>query len=251
MTETKISADFNIGIAGLPVRIRCRHESNHLFFKDYLSDEKSLFTIEPGPEDLNQIQELLNRMDEENGIPEHDRNPVFLENLAIESLLAEKLVEYNILLMHGSALCMDGEAYIFTAPSGTGKSTHARLWREMFGVRVWMINDDKPFLKVSDSEVTVYGSPWAGKHDLHRNAHAPLKAVVKLERDESNHIAPLSMADAFPVLLKQCYRSGDPSLMTRILELDKKLLNRVNFYLLGCNMKPEAAATAWNGMNGR
>ena len=113
----------------------------------------------------------------------------------LHALLAEKLVAYGALLMHGSALCMDGNAYIFTAKSGTGKSTHARLWREAFGDRVWMINDDKPMIRVD--EMRVYGTPWDGKHHLSRNASAPLKAIVKLERAEENRVAPLAKADAF------------------------------------------------------
>ena len=242
---------FNIEIAGVPVNIRCSHESNHLFFNDYISEKRSLFSIEPGPDDLKHIQTLFCHMDEENRLSRHDMNPVFLENIALQYLLAESLLEYNVLLMHGSALCMDGEAYVFTAPSGTGKSTYARLWREVFGERVWMINDDKPFLKVSDDGVIVYGSPWAGKHRLHSNACAPLKAIVLLERDGNNHITPIPKAEAFPVILKQCYRSSTPAKMTSIIQLEKNILNKVELYRLGCNIEPEAAKTAWEGMNYR
>lgn len=187
-------------------------------------------------------------MDRAEGIPPHRRGDGFLENNAIHGLLAEKLTECGVLLMHGSALCMDGKGYLFTARSGTGKSTHARLWREVFGERVWMINDDKPMLKITNESIIVYGTPWDGKHHLSRNASAPLKAIVKLERDTWNHIDPLSKADAFPALMKQCYSSKNPATMARILELEKKLLDRVAFYTMGCNMDLEAARTAWKGM---
>ena len=83
---------------------------------------------------------------------------------------------------------MDGAAYLFTAPSGTGKSTHTRLWREVFGDRVWMINDDKPMLRISENLVTAYGTPWNGKHHISRNASAPLKAIVQLNRGKENII---------------------------------------------------------------
>lgn len=102
-------------------------------------------------------------------------------------MLAAALLYYNILLMHGSALCMDGEAYIFAAPSGTGKSTHARLWREVFGDRVWMINDDKPLVRVEEERAFVFGSPWCGKHKLGCNGSARLKAVVELTTDRNKH----------------------------------------------------------------
>ena len=118
-----------------------------------------MFTIEPTEDDLARIQRGLDRIAEAEGNPKEQRSDSFLENNAIHALIAEKLVEYDILLFHGSALCMDRQAYIFTAPSGTGKSTHARLWREAFGDRVWMINDDKPLIQVQDGKAMVYGSP--------------------------------------------------------------------------------------------
>ncbi|MBR6705875.1 MAG: hypothetical protein IKI84_04255 [Clostridia bacterium] len=239
---------FRIEMAGAPVAVRCRFHENQEFFHDYFTEKEPLFTIEPTEADLRQMQADFDRMDEMEGISKHRRTESFLENNAIHSLLAERLVEQNVLLMHGSALCMDGDAYIFTAKSGMGKSTHARLWREVFGDRVWMINDDKPMVKISESGVMVYGTPWDGKHHLSRNASAPLKAIVNLTRDESNHIAPMSRADAFPVLIKQCFGSRNPVAMARVVELEKRLLNAVDFYALGCNMEKDAAKVAWEGM---
>ena len=96
---------------------------------------------------------------------------------------------------------MDSNGYLFTAPSGTGKRTHVRIWRQYFGDRVWMIDDDKPLLQINDSEIIVWGSPWNGKHRLGRNASAPLKAAIFLTRDTTNHIEPLETADAFEVLM--------------------------------------------------
>ena len=241
--------DFCIRIAGVPVRVRCRFAENEAFLQDYRTDAAPYFMIEPTASDLKRMQSDFDRMNEAHGLPVHPYTNAFLENNAIHALLAEKLVSHNVLLLHGSALCMDGQAIIFTAKSGTGKSTHARLWRQVFGDRVWMINDDKPMLRIEKSGVTVYGTPWDGKHQLSRNASAPLTAIVNLTRDESNHIAPMRRADAFPVLMKRCYASRNPATMARIMELEKRLLSAVDFYILGCNMLPEAAKVAWEGMN--
>ena len=241
--------DFRIELAGVPIRVSCRFRENREFIKDYLTEEEERFTVEPSADDLAQMQADFDRMDQAEGIPKHQRAEAFLENNAIHALLAEKLVQYDVLLMHGSALCMDGAGIIFTAKSGTGKSTHARLWREAFGDRVWMINDDKPMLRIEETGVTVYGTPWDGKHHLSRNASAKLKAIVNLTRDESNHISPMSRADAFPVLMKQCFVSRNPATMARIMDLEKRLLNAVDFYTLGCNMERSAARVAWEGLN--
>jgi hypothetical protein len=110
-----------------------------------------------------------------------------------------------------------------------------------------MINDDEPMLKISQKGAAVYGTPWNGC--LGRNGGAPLKAIVRLRRDEADHIEPLSKTEAFPELLRYAFRVEDPALMAKILELEKMLLNAVDFYSLGCTMEPEAAMTAWEGMN--
>ncbi|MBR2781520.1 MAG: hypothetical protein IKD81_08945 [Eubacteriaceae bacterium] len=241
--------DFVVELAGVPCRIKCRFTANRDFLKDYLSERAPLFTVEPTDEDLRRMQTNFDLMNEAGGIPARSYSDRFLENNAIHELIAEKMTKHGVLLMHGSALCMDGEGYIFTAASGTGKSTHVRLWRELFGDRVTMINDDKPLIRIAGGTPTVYGTPWDGKHHLSSNASAPLKAVIWLTRDETNHIERMGKAEAFPVIIKQIYRSSDPARMTRIMELEKVLLYSVDLYRLGCNMSPEAAMTAWRGMN--
>ena len=239
-----------IEVAGVPCEVRCSYEQEErAFLQDYLTNKEPLFTIEPTKEDLLKIQQDFDRMAEAVGARKVQYGEPFLENNAIHALLAEKLVEHNVLLMHGSALCMDGEAYVFTAPSGTGKSTHARLWGGVFADRVWVINDDKPMLRIEDDHVLVYGTPWDGKHRLSRNACAPLKAIANLERSETNHIEPISKSEAFCVLLKQAYVSESPETMKSITSMDRVLVEMIPFYRLCCNMEPEAALVAWRGMN--
>ena len=240
---------FSIEIAGVPVEIRCRFSENEEFLKEYITGKEPLFVVEPKAEDLEQIQYALDRRDKADGMNRLQCTEHYLENNAIHAILAEKLVAHSVLLLHGSALCMDGQAYIFIAPSGTGKSTHARLWREIFGNRVWMINDDKPMLRIEQDKVKVCGTPWGGKYHLSRNASAPLKAIVCLRRDETNHIEPMGKADAFAALMKQYFNSNDPVTMMRIVELKRRLLQFVGFYSLGCNTEPDAARVAWEGIN--
>ena len=243
--------DFVVELAETPVRIRCRFEENRRFLRDYLSDKEPLFTVEPTADDLARMQTDVDQMDRTNGRRPRPRPEYFLENNAIHALLAEGLVKYDALLTHGSTLCMDGQAYVFTAPSGTGKSSHSSLWRKAFGDRVWMVNDDKPLLRIKEDGVAAFGTPWDGKSRLSRNASAPLKAVVWLTRDVVNHIEPMSRAAAFPILMSQCFASKIPATMKRIVELEKTLLNAAEFYKLGCNLDPEAAIVAYEGMNAR
>ena len=138
---------------------------------------------------------------------------------------------------------------VLLGPSGTGKSTHSRLWREYFGDRVTMINDDKPFIRIGETESRVYGSPWDGKHHLSTNMSVPIKAICILERDTVNHIEPISADDAFAILYQQTYRSKDPAKLVKTIDLLTRMSSQVKLYRLGCNMEPDAARVSYEGMN--
>ena len=173
----------------------------------------------------------------------------YLEFLAVQRKVTEALLDYDTILFHASALAVDGQGYLFTALSGTGKSTHASLWRKQFGDRVTMINDDKPFIRIGENEARVYGSPWDGKHHLSTNTSVPIKAIVILTRDTTNHIERITADEAFPILYQQTQRFPGMERQLKVLDLLKALTERVALYRLGCNMDPEAAIVSYEGMN--
>ncbi len=240
-----------VEIAGVTARILCRFPENLRFFLPYQTEKAPVIHVEITPEDLAFSLSHLARYFGEPSVPYDD---AFLENVSIQNVLSRQMLEFNVLAIHGSALCMDGEAIIFTAPSGTGKSTHARFWREVFGDRVWMINDDKPMIRVEDGRALVCGTPWDGRHRLSRNASAPLRAIVKLERDTENHIGPMNRADAFQLLMTHgaCTKRGPMRLSgaakLRAMALETALLDMADFYRLGCSMERDAARVAWEGI---
>ena len=243
-----------VEIAGVTASILCGFRENYEFLLPYRTEKAPAFTVEITQEDIDFSLAHLEKYFGKRSVPYSD---VFLENVSIQNVLSRRLLEYDVLALHGSALCMDGEAIIFTAKSGTGKSTHARLWRETFGDRVWMINDDKPMIRIENGKAAVYGTPWDGKHHLSRNASAPLKAIVKIERDTENHIEPMNRADAFQLLMTHgaVTRRGPMKLSgavkLRAMALETALLDAAEFYRLGCNMDPDAALVAWKGMGKR
>ncbi len=240
--------DFTVKLADIPVRILAIHPEMRQFLRDYLSEETPAFSIEIEQKDIERETAMSAQSRAAEGLPVIRYSEAYLETLAIYRKLAEELVEHDVLLFHGSVVAVDGEAYLFTARSGTGKSTHARLWREAFGERAVMINDDKPLLRVREDGVRAFGTPWNGKHHLGGNLSAPLKALCILERDSYNHVEAVSAEEAFFTLLQQCYRPESGEKMGKTLALLERMSRGVKLYRLGCNMNPEAALVSYQGM---
>ena len=207
------------------------------------------FTIATTQSDIDFEREKSAREDTKEGIPIRHFSDAYLETLAVYRKIADRLLSCDTLLFHGSVIAVDGEGYLFTAKSGTGKSTHTRLWREYFGERAVMVNDDKPLLHITDSGVTAYGTPWDGKHRLSTNIAVPLKGICILTRDTTNHIEPAEPHAAYPMIVQQTNRSLSADGMKQTLSLIDHMLNVMPVYRLGCNMNIEAARVVYEGMN--
>ena len=233
MTETYRFAE-------IPIRIESLHSAVHTRCAAYADHAPAAFAVSITQADIDF---------ERARAVQPGCSDAYLETLAVYRKIAEKMPAYEAFLLHGSAIAVDGAAFIFIAQSGTGKSTHARLWREMLGDRAVMVNDDKPLVRVHpDGTASVYGTPWDGKHHLSRNMAAPVRAICILERSEENRIREIAKEEALPILVRQTYRPFDPEMMTRTLALLDRL--RVPFYRLGCNMDPSAAELSYRTMGG-
>lgn len=239
---------FTIRLAGIAIEVHALFASTKDFCSEYLCEEKAAFSVTIFPEDLKYEREKSIADAVRIGRIVHHYADEYLETLALYRKIVDKLLEYQILLFHGSAIEVDGQCYLFTAPSGTGKSTHVRFWREHFGERAVMINDDKPLLSINADKILVHGTPWNGKHQLGSNRSAPLKAICLLQRGTANHIEAISPSEALSILLQQSYRSKNPEKLGCTLELVDALTKCCKFYRLHCNLDPSAAATAFMGM---
>lgn len=236
---------FRISVAGRIVAIVPRFSLIRALCRDYLvQDGTAEITVSVSDSDL--ARERLLAAEDGEAYP-----PAYLETLAVYRSIASQLPRWDAWAFHGSALAIDGRGVLFTAPSGVGKSTHAALWREVFGSRVRTINDDKPILRRDGSAVWVCGTPWAGKHGLQENTCAPLKAIFLLERGEKNLTVPVTAAQAFPQLLGQSYRPADSAeMMRRTLHLVQFASEHIPVYRLCCTISPEAVQTAYRAMEG-
>lgn len=240
---------FTISIANKRIGISAQYESTRHFCRNYLHEGVPDLTVAVSQTDIDYERQKSAREDQLEGIPVRQFSDEYLETLAVYRKIADKMLQFDTLLFHGSAIAVDGKGYLFTAKSGTGKSTHTRLWRNVFGERAVMVNDDKPLLNITDSGVWVCGTPWDGKHRLSTNMIVPLEGICILERGTENHIQPIPAKEALPMLLQQSHRPANPRDMANLLDAVDKLMQQTRFFRLRCNMDPDAAWTAYNGMN--
>lgn len=239
---------FNVKMAGKVIAVTSLYDKVMDYCKDYLTDEAPDFTIKITPEDIAREHQRSEKENLKEGLPVITYSDDYVEELAVYRKIAEKMPDFDTFLFHGSAIAVDGETYLFTAKSGTGKSTHTRLWRELLGSRAVMVNDDKPLLRVGADRTEVCGTPYCGKHGLGNNIILPLKAVCILTRAAENSIRRADIAEVRTMLLQQSYRPADPVQLMKTLKLIDRMADSTALYILGCNMDISAAETAYNGM---
>ena len=213
-----------------------------------LMQEQGLDPEQPFQADDADLARVRSYSEEENldGFPD-----AYIESLALYQNITELLLARDVMQFHCSALEMDGRAYLFTAPSGTGKSTHVRLWRQVFGARVTVINDDKPLVRLQkDGSWRVYGTPYGGKHNLQTNTSQTLCGIVMLERGAENKIERVTPQDAFVTLMAQTYHSiQTPERILHAMDLVGSLAN-LPVFRLQCNISQQAVQVAYEALKG-
>lgn len=166
--------------------------------------------------------------------------------MATGSRFSSALLRFQGFMLHSSAIMLDGKAYLFSAPSGTGKSTHTSKWIRLFGAEY--LNDDKPALRLVDGVWMAYGTPWSGKHDLSKPTGVPLGGIAVLRRGEENSIQRMDPAEAVPFLMSQTVYKLPAQRMETLLELLDDLLRRVPVWDLRCRNEDEAAILSHKAM---
>ncbi len=226
-----------IKIAGLIIDVKNKYKYFEDMCRDYAAEGEAAFKV--GVEDKD-----MERIRRENP----DYSDGYLESLEIYRVICRKILDYDAMLMHCAAIAVDGEGYLFTALSGTGKTTHISLWKKKFGDRCFVVNGDKPILRIKDGKFYVCGTPWQGKENYGNNVIVPIKAVCILNRGAENFIKKIAPYEAISTVLTQTLRTDDIKEMEKVLTMTDKLLKSVPFYSLYCNMEPEAADVAYNAM---
>ena len=175
----------------------------------------------------------------------------YIESYTLFDTFCTRVIDFDAAVFHAALISFDGQGVAFAALSGTGKTTHIRLWKKLFSDRVEIINGDKPLFTLRDGKFFASGMPWCGKENWGCNKTVPLKAVCFIERAEQNSISPLTEnREIMSRLFLQLAMPEEQHLMVKYLEFANKLIKTVPFFLLRCNMDINAAYIAHDGIFG-
>ena len=168
---------------------------------------------------------------------------------AIHRKLGDWLPSQNAFVLHSACFDVNGVGVAFAAHSGTGKTTHMNLWQQYLGDKMTVVNGDKPIIRFFDDEpenAYAYGSPWMGKERLGCNMRTVLKHICFIERSKTNYVEKMDKNDIIERIVKQVYIPKDQAASAKTIVLVNRLLNCLDFWVIHCNMEPEAAKVAYN-----
>ena len=238
-----VLTDFIIGIADLKIRIITPSSGTYGYCIKYLTKGHSDYDIIVSEKDVqNEIKKSPLKGD--------FLNLAYLETVAVYRKIADVVLQNDIILMHGAVIAINNSAYMFSAPSRTGKTTHIKLWLNNLP-GTFVVNGDKPLIKISSTQVVACGTPWCGKERMGTNAIVPLKAIIFMERAEDNYIDEITFPQAYPFLLQQTNIPDDPQKAKKALNLLSELYGKVRFYKFQFNnFKDDCFDVAYNTLVG-
>lgn len=238
-------------ISDLEVEIRIFSEKVSHKYKEYKQKDNISADITFDNKKIESVKKDKKNLKKQNTIEFYGKQISLdlWEYISTGLAFARALLDYNGFCLHSSAIAVDNQAVLFAAKSGTGKSTHTRLWREYFGEdKAIMINDDKPAIRWMDDGIFyAYGTPWSGKTDLNTNVKVPLAAVVLLERSDTNWIKPVDRREAVMQIYVHALKpeDGDKDKTEKLMDIVGKTAEKIPVYRMGCTISEEAVKLAY------
>ena len=223
---------FTIALAQMNIGIDNKYVYTENMCRDYITEESAEFIVSVSDEEIEKEKTSA------------DIDSGYAESLAIYRKIATKILSQNGFLMHGVVADIKGEGVAFLAPSGTGKSTHAALWQKLLREEFTYVNGDKPLIRILNNRVYAYGTPWAGKENLHSNMKTELKKLCFIRRAEENSCVKLKKTEVLELLMKQIYLPYNAGSFLSFLNLLSIFIENIEFYLINCNTNIDAAKTA-------
>ena len=232
---------FNVRFSDIDIEVNSEYGYTKEFCKDYLSSGEAEFSVSCTSEQI----------DREIEISEFTPSRPYAESICLYREIAERLPLYDRFVFHGAVIEYNNKGYIFTAPSGTGKTTHIRLWKKYVGEdRVEVVNGDKPILHVTENGVTAYALPYAGKEGYQNHSKTEVRAICLLKQAKENRIYRLKSSECLSDIMAQIYRPYNTEALIKTLDLLDLLLKDVPVYRLECDISKEAVKTSFEELTG-
>lgn len=227
-------------ICTLKIQINNRFEKIRRLSEDYIIPQVTTpdLVLEATPEETASEMRLYPDFPED-----------YHEAVVLFRKLSSSALSFGAFFLHSAAVSLDGAAYLFTGKSGVGKSTHARLWGEVYP-RSFIINGDKPLIRRSDKGFYVYGTPWCGKEMEQKNTSAPIKGVCFIEQAQKNSIIRLSPSQVIGKIFNQTVYQKEPLKNEQLLKLLDGFIADIPFFLLKCDVSHEAVRLSHDTMIG-
>lgn len=208
------------------------------YLKDYAYNGKSEVQIVIR-EDLDKIKSMY----------PGDLDIDFLTYLHFGYVFFSRILSFGGLYLHASAVEYQGKAYLFSADSGTGKSTHTKLWQQVFGDQATVFNDDKPILRKLDGTWYAYGTPWCGKDFINKNMKVPVAGICFLKQAGENKIRRIDKSDAALRIFEQSIRyMHRKESLDILLSLIDRVVRDIPVFELENRPEPEAALLSYETM---
>lgn len=232
-----------ISLAGLTVEINYLRRRIPLFFQDYL--------IEKPENGVDIVATATPEGVEEELADNPAAGALNAEKSCLFRCIAEKSPYFGSFLFHCAAIAYEGKGYLFGALSGTGKSTHIRLWQEHLGDAVEIVNGDKPLLRMTGEQPEICSTPWAGKEGWQRNCIVPLHGICLLRRGEENSVERVEPKDCMRLIMQQVYLPRDKEALFLTMGLLDQILQKTPVYLLHCDISEAAVKTSFEALTGK
>ncbi len=232
---------FNVSLGGLTIEMKSRFDYLKLFCHEYLcEDQKPDFSVSATDEKIDELRESNPEMAD-----------CFLERDAIFAEIVSKLPYYNRMMLHGACITYNGKGYLFTAHSGTGKSTHISLWKRYLGDSVGIVNGDKPIFEMRpNGTIHAYDTPWCGKEGWNEFKSADVAGICFLQQGAENKIRPVDPEEAISLMLQQMFHPYETESTLLMLEFLSRMLEKLPMYLLECDMSEKAVKTSFEALTG-
>ncbi len=231
---------FTVKLADIPVEIDNRFGSVEELCRDYvvspLADEPPAFRVSVTSQQLQAYRQTCGRP---MTVPQAESALLYME-------ICGRMPAYDALLLHAAVVSVDGCGYAFSAPRGTGKTTHMSLWRQTYGKRVIVVNGDKPLVRrAQDGHWWAYGTPWCGKEGEQTNTRCPLCALCFLEQGTKNEIVSSPVSETVTKLLEGTMLPRETAMQDRMAALVGALTRDIPAFSLRCLPDQAAAQLAY------